>query len=60
MSKICRTFAANFEMHMKKLQYIQPQIGVEAVHADATVMVLGSGSHPDAPARRGRGEEVIE
>ena len=59
MSEICRTFAANLKMHMKKLQYIQPQIVVETVHADASIMLLGSGDHPDgAPMRRGRGEEI--
>lgn len=44
---------------MKKLQYIQPQVVVEAVNADAAIMLLGSPSHPDAPRRRA-GEETIE
>jgi len=62
MSKICRTFAANLEMHMKKLQYIQPQMDVQSVSLDAFVMLLDSGSAPEttgAPVHRGRGE-VIE
>ena len=63
MSEICRTFAANLKMHMKKLQYIQPQMDVQSVSLDAFVMLLDSGSGPEpnnngAPMRRGRGEVI--
>jgi len=62
MSKICRTFAANLKMHMKKLQYIQPQMDVQSVSLDAFVMLLDSGSglepNSGAPMRRGRGEVI--
>ncbi len=62
MSEICRTFAANLKMHMKKLQYIQPQMDVQSVSLDAFVMLLDSGSGLEpiggAPMRRGRGEVI--
>ena len=61
MSEICRTFAANLKMHMKKLQYIQPQMDVQSVSLDTFVMLLDSGSAPEtsgAPTRRSRGEVI--
>ena len=60
MSKICRTFAPNFEKTMSKMQYIQPIVQTLPMLADAHLMLLDSstGLQP-APARRSSGE-VIE
>ena len=61
MSKICRTFAANFDKAMKKMQYIQPSIDITVVET-ARLMgdpLLGSGTAPSpVPGRRSSGDVI--
>jgi len=62
MSKICRTFAPNFEKAMMKMQYIQPNSEITFIET-ARLMgdpLLGSPTAPSpVPGRRSSGD-VIE
>lgn len=60
MSKFCRTFAEKFAKVMKKQQYIQPQSFVEVLSAQASVMLLVSGSGPQPGSAPERGIGTIE